>query len=377
MNRSENNNNASTMRLYIYNYILHLLKIYVSFKMLIRRPLAVLYNDIYLCYSFYCNLLQILSIFIKRKLILANNNALIQIDMSEYSPIILRDLLITLNSIGNQILSSESRSVNLSINIYVDAKNVELGDIFTCCQMNPFVRDINIVLADRAQAENNAIVHRPTNDEKIATLNIKVSSDGEDLQLQGKNYFKAIHRNCLRVPRLSTRVWASNILKTFKPASFIVCFHAPESDMGIGLSNYTEWRLFFMRVWEAMPCVHFLLLNYSLDWGKEFAVDLPNVTPAKMFGYNLSEEFALVQSADMYMGSFDKYAAIVTGSEKPFLLFGLNETDRNTLTELMDSSSQLLSERQNQLLIAEDISLDCLFDYFRRFYMDLSARYTI
>lgn len=370
MNRSENINNASTMRLYIY--ILHLLKIYQCFKMLIRRPLAVLYNKIFLCYSFYRNLLRILKTFVKRKLNLANNNALIQIDMSEYSPIILRDLLIALNKIGNQILSSESRSVNLSLNVYVDAKNIELGDIFTCCQMNPFVGDINFILAD-----NNTIVHGPTNDKKITTLNIKVSSDGEDLQLQGKNYLKAVHRNCLRVPQLSTRVWASNILKTFKPASFIVCFHAPESDLGNDLNKYAEWRLFFMRVWEAMPCVHFLLLNYSLDWGKEFAVDLPNVTPTKMLGYNLLEEFALVQSADMYMGSFDKYAAVVIGNEKPFLLFGLNDTDRNTFAEFIDSSSQLLSERQNQILIAEGISLDCLFDYFRRFYMDLSARYTI
>jgi hypothetical protein len=130
-------------------------------------------------------------------------------------------------------------------------------------------------------------------------------------------------------------------------------------------------------VWEDLPCVRFLLLNYSLDWDKEFAVDLPNVTLTKMLGYNLLEEFALVQSADMYMGSFDKYAAVVIGSEKPFLLFGLNETDRNTLAEFIDSASQLLLERQNHILIAEDISADCLFDYFKRFYVDLSARYTI
>jgi hypothetical protein len=77
------------------------------------------------------------------------------------------------------------------------------------------------------------------------------------------------------------------------------------------------------------------------------------------------------------MGSFDKYAAVVIGSEKPFLLFGLNETDRNTLAEFIDSASQLLLERQNHILIAEDISADCLFDYFKRFYVDLSARYTI
>jgi hypothetical protein len=197
------------------------------------------------------------------------------------------------------------------------------------------------------------------------------------VQLYGKNFLKAVHRNCLRVPQLSTRVWASNILKTFKPASFIVCFHVPESDLGNELNKYAEWRQFFMRVWEAMPCVHFLLLNYSLDWGKEFAVDLPNVTPTKMLGHNLLEEFALVQSADMYMGSFDTYAAVVIGSEKPFLLFGLNETDRHTLAELMDPASQLLLERQNQILIAEDISPDYLFDYFKRFCMDLSARYTI
>jgi hypothetical protein len=337
---------------------------------MLGRPLAVLYNKIYLCYSFYCNLLQILKIFIKRKLIHANNNVLIQIDMSEYSPTILRDLLITLDNIGNQILSLESRSVNLSLNIYVDAKNIELGDIFTCCQMNPF--DIDIVLAD-----NNTIVHGPTRVKKIANLNIKVSSDGADLQLQGKNYLKSGYRNCLRVPQLSTRVWAWNILKTFKPGSFIVCFHARESDLGNDLNKYAEWRLFFVRVWKAMPCVHFLLLNYSLDWGRDFAVDLPNVTPTKMLGYNLLEEFALVQSADMYMGSFDRYAAVVIGNEKPFLLFGLNDTDRTTFAEFIDSASQLSSERQNQLLIAEDISLDCLFDYFRRFYMDLSARYTI
>jgi len=375
------------------SYLTYLLKMYQFPKKLIRWLLASgfriclalykagfricskLYMVAFRRYSFCCNIMRSLKTFVERRLNLTrNNNVLVQIDISEYSPIILRDLLIALNNIGNQILSPESRSANLSLNIYGDAKNIELGDIFTCCRMNPFVGDINFVLTDRAQAENNAIVHGPTEVKKIAHLNIKVSSDEMDLQLQDKNYLKAIHRNCLRVPQLSTRVWASNMLKTFKPASFFVCFHVPESAPGNGLSKYTEWRLFFMRVWETMPSVNFLLLNYSLNWGKEFAIDLPNVTLTKMLGYNLLEEVAIVQSADMYMGSFDKYAAVVIGSEKPFLLFGLNETDRNTLAELMDPASQLLLERQNQILIAEDISPDSLFDYFRRFYMLFTAK---
>jgi hypothetical protein len=83
------------------------------------------------------------------------------------------------------------------------------------------------------------------------------------------------------------------------------------------------------------------------------------------------EEFALVQSAEMYMGSFDKYAALVIGSEKPFLLFGLKEFDRNILGEFIDPASQLLSARQKQILMAENISPYYLFNYFRQFYPEL------
>lgn len=348
-------------------------------KKLINRPLntifliwAVFYSKSYRCYSFSRNLLRILKLLIKQRLNLSeNNNVLAQIDINEYSPIILRDLLMALNYLGNQILSSENRSVNLSLNIYGDAKIIERGDIFTCCQMNPFVGNLYFGQADRAQAENNTIIHMPADDRKTANLNVQVSFDGGDRQLQSINYINSIHRNCLRVPQLSTRVWALNILKTFKPASFIVCFHIPEDDRGSELSNFKEWRHFFMRVWDDLSCVHFLLLNYSLDLGKEFAIDLPNVTPIKMLGYSLLEEFALVQSAEMYIGSFDKYAALVIGTEKPYLLFKLNEFDRNTLTEFIDPASQLLSTRQKQILMAENISPDYLFNYFRQFYPEL------
>jgi hypothetical protein len=373
MNRSETNKT---------DYLTRPSKSRKFFKKLLRRSALVpfrtylaLYSKYYRCYSFYRNILLILKTSAKRRLGLSTiTNISVRIDISEYSPIILRDLLIALNNIGNQILSLEGRSANLSLNIYRDATDIELSDIFTCCRMNSFVGDIHFVQTDRALDESNAIVQGSNELRKTNKLNIAVSSDWMDVQLQGKSYLKSVHGNCLKVPQLSTRVWASNILKTFKPASFIVCLHVPESVRRKDLSELTEWRPFFMQMWENFPWVQFLLLNYSLDWKKEFAIDLPNVTPTKMLGYNLLEEFALVQSADMYLGSFDKYASVIIGSEKPYLLFGLDETERNLLTEFINATSQVLLKRQNQILITAEISPEDLFVYFKAFYMDLSVR---
>jgi hypothetical protein len=222
-------------------------------------------------------------------------------------------------------------------------------------------------MTNNKQADNNIVVQEQPYNSKMANLNIKDSSEGIDLQFHGKNSLKSVHENYLKVPQLSTRVWAANILKTFKPASFIVCFNILEVDNGNEMIKNNEWSNFFMRAWESFPRIQFLLLNYSLDWSKEFAIDIPNVTITKMLGYNLLEEFALVQSADMYMGSYDKYAAAVVGTEKPFLLFGLNEAKANTLMEFFALTSR-------QILITENISPDYLFQRFTEFYSEISSQ---
>jgi hypothetical protein len=296
-----------------------------------------------------------------------------QIYVVRESDYFIKYFIMTIEQIISNIEVSGGNIEQFSVYLDNNTSHQNLTDLFSCIQLYPSIKNIEFIWLSDIEIKNHI--------EKQMRVEKSIYDCGDDffafidneiINTQIVTCCQDENKNHLHLP-ISTRVWARNILKGHSPLTYFVAMEAT----GLCKNSESQWKNFFIDVWKTYPDIHFFILNKSLDEIRDFDIGLPNVTVTKMLGYNLLEEFAIVQLADMYMGSYGTYAAIVIKSEKPFLLFDLDGTDKKYLAELIDPASHLLLERQKQILPIEDISPDYLFNYFRRFYMDLSARHRI
>ena len=296
------------------------------------------------------------------------NDCLVRIQIAKNSPTLVRDILIFLNTTGVQASLSGKGIDNMIVDIDRDIEFDTLGEVFSCFHLNPLIVDTHICWPNDVHDANLTPVEVVAEKEGVLSRNLQTFINGSQVSIHSIEYFNACTSNCLDAP-FSTKVWARNVLKGYKPGSLIVSIRFPDSSKSA--SSLEAWRSFFMKAWEDLPHVHFLLLDYSIDWDKKSAIALPNVKVTKMLGYNFLEEFALVQLSDMYVGPYDEYAIAVIGTSKPFMLLGLSETDLSKMDDGTNCRTRQLSRGPHQHWLLDTPQPADLYIKFKQLYMDV------
>lgn len=134
----------------------------------------------------------------------------------------------------------------------------------------------------------------PTNCEDVGSLSFK--------QLQ--EFFQANHMDIM-LPVSATRD-AQTLLKRQAGKASAVCLNVPE-----------ELRSLADALVAARPDVQFFDLTPVVPTRKAV-----NIQSLHDYGLNLHERMALVQAADVYVGSFDQLGCVALISKRPAVLFG-------------------------------------------------------
>lgn len=295
-----------------------------------------------------------------------------RIYLADNSASLTRDILIALNSICDQVVLSGNKTGEITVYINKDVQFDNLDEIFSCFHLNPLTVDFCFYWPDDFHNENLAFCRNLSEKEEVLANGLQTFINDSYVPVQSIDYFNNCNSNLLDVP-LSSKVWARNVLKGYPPDYFIICIHFPEFNREDNAGILKNWRVFFIETWKNFPNIHFLLLNYSIDWDDELAFDLPNVTVTKILGHGLLEEFALVQLSDMFIGSYDKYATAVIGTSKPFMLIGLSEIDIVRINDEIKHNVQQLSRSKHQVWILDIPSPEDFYIKFRQFYIDING----
>ena len=356
----------------------HLLIVVLLFKKLIRWPVRLAFS----CYGFFreglkpyrsllSSVLRILRTFENRSHhFIGENNCCVRINTARNSPTLVRDLLIFLNTVGVQVSSSGNNRIdNMIVYINGDEQFDHFSEVYSCFHLNSLIVDTHFYWSNGIRNED--LTSLGILADKVLPHGLQTSINDSYVPIQSIAYFNTCESNLLDTPE-SIKVWARNVLKGYKPGSFIVCIHLPEFNKEDSANMLRNWRAFFMKAGEDFPHIHFLLLNFSIDWDdEELAIDLPNTKVTKMLGYNLLEEFALVQLSDMFIGAYDKYAIAVIGTTKPFILFGLSDTDMSQISDEINYSTRQLNRGKHQIWILDIPSPVDFYVKFKQFYIDV------
>ena len=253
---------------------------------------------------------------------LANRKqCVVQINLVKHSDAVIRDLLITLNQISDHAFQSGSEIGRCLIYLRKSDNFDQLAAVFSCFQLSPAIQHFEFIwVSEFSNQHLDALGYYSNMDGDIPDWLAFI--DGKLITTQPGNYIHVKYQFPLAVP-LSTKTWARNILKSHSPLSFFVAI-----DFGVlKKESLPQWRHFFLESWRDFPEIHFILFDDFIALQRAFLAGLPNVTATKILGYNFLEEFALCQLSDMFMGPYAKYAMSFIGSDKPFLLMGLNGYD--------------------------------------------------
>ncbi|MBP7506357.1 MAG: hypothetical protein KA807_00930 [Prolixibacteraceae bacterium] len=346
-------------------------KLVVKFAMLFRPLislaslfLSLLRNIV----SILENVLELLPVLVKKVKKSAGSSCQVDIHVKEYSPLLIRDLLMLLNTLYERVAASKGIISVLRIQM----GNLQLscvGEIFSCLTMNSLVRDIQFDWIQNSKNIFNAPASYDNEKTEYNSGMIDIFIDNiETSILRVDEYFSLCESNFLEVPP-STKVWARSVLKTYRPGLFIVCVHISNMNVKAARDPMEGWRDFFFNICKDFPDIYFLILDHSPCESEESYIS--NVIYTKLLGYNFLEEFALVQVADMYLGSYDRYSMAIIGTEKPYILFGINNYDRDYINEKTDVEKRMVCRNDYQRWYLEDILPMDFYHDFKMFYVNL------
>lgn len=130
------------------------------------------------------------------------------------------------------------------------------------------------------------------------------------------------------------------------------------------------WISFLTRCAEAFPEIKFVQVGLR---GEEFAGvrNLKNAIIAKDYGSSISEDFALIKSSVLYMGTTSGISKIAEFSETPFLLFKMEPINMNRL-DLKNGKGYIFSSHLQKFYDSSfNLTTESLFDEFSKVYKEL------
>lgn len=284
------------------------------------------------------------------------------------SPSLIRNLLICLNQVGNQVRSGGYKISHLEVYLNKDEPFDNLNEIFSCLQLSPMAVDVHFNWCDDVYLRR-VLSNIGFDDGTNRLEGGLVTLVGESVvPMERVGYYHSCRYNSLKVP-ISVETWAKNLLKQYQPGSFIVCMHLPETASNKHHDSIERWRSFYVKMLADFPNIHLFSLNSCDQLGVDWGVDLPNMTMTKKLGYNFLQELALVREGDMFVGSDGSYAVMIIGTGKPFIV--LSPSDAGYIDAKGNYSGEALVGGSREIW-SQDISAPAEFvSIFRKFYADI------
>jgi hypothetical protein len=119
--------------------------------------------------------------------------------------------------------------------------------------------------------------------------------------------------------------WADDFRRTHCQGRFVVALHVRQGAWSLAPaalhrdSPWPEWQAFIEEIGRRHPDVVFLMLGGYAECDRE-AYRLPNVLIPRTMGFGLGHELALVDHADLFMGSSSGFATMATFCNIPYAI---------------------------------------------------------
>jgi hypothetical protein len=176
------------------------------------------------------------------------------------------------------------------------------------------------------------------------------------------------------------RDWADEFRRSHCAGRFVVAVNIRQSQSSVSLtppdlfrdSPLPEWRAFIRRASARHPNVLFLILGGYTEWDREM-FRLPNVLIPRVMGLGLGHELALLQRADLFMGSSSGFAAMATFCNRPYLISNI----QHLFAEYVDvpvGARHYPFGTENQILYWEKENQDVLLEFFEELHGRLRER---
>jgi hypothetical protein len=111
--------------------------------------------------------------------------------------------------------------------------------------------------------------------------------------------------------------WADNFRRTHCQGRFVVALHVRQGAWSLAPASlhrdspWPEWQAFMEEIGRRHPDVVFVVLGGYAECDRE-AYRLPNALIPRTMGFGLGHELALVDRADLFMGSSSGFATMAT-----------------------------------------------------------------
>lgn len=172
--------------------------------------------------------------------------------------------------------------------------------------------------------------------------------------------------------------WADVFRRTHCDGHFVVAVNIRQGALSLRPANLDrdsplpEWHAFIRRAVARHTDVLFLILGGYTEWDREM-VRLPNVLIPRAMGFGLGHELALLQRADLFMGSSSGFATMATFCDKPYLITNI----QHLFAEYIDipvGTRHYPFGNENQILYWEKENQDVLLEFFEDIHGRLRAR---
>jgi hypothetical protein len=124
-------------------------------------------------------------------------------------------------------------------------------------------------------------------------------------------------------------------------------------------AEFEEWMRFMRVVSQKFPFVRFVLLG-RIQEKPIVLLKQKNVIVPRFLGFNLAHELALVQEADLFMGTSSGFAAMANFTQVPYAIFRMTEGAYQNY-EVEPGSRHLPFANNDQELYNGDETFDLLF----------------
>ena len=182
---------------------------------------------------------------------------------------------------------------------------------------------------------------------------IKIIEDISSGKCQIKSYLE---------PSLCFQTFARNIIRQHYHNVRIIT-------LDLEIFQFSEEQLFkfFSSFYLSTPKIHFFLLNDYSPTIQNIASNVINITSTKIQGFSFLQECALVLESDIYIGEFNKYASLVIGTKKSFLIKKIiSSGDLMNLYQIIQKDNAEL----NQYWMRSDYSLNEIYQKLISMVMD-------
>jgi hypothetical protein len=165
---------------------------------------------------------------------------------------------------------------------------------------------------------------------------------------------------------------AEEFRRTHCKDRFVVAVHVRRGSLSLNPANLyrdsplPEWKAFLEEAGRRHPDALFVILGGYTEWDRTLR-RLPNVLIPRAMGFGLAHELALVERADLFMGSHSGFAAMATFCNRPYLITKIEHLFAQ-YADVPVGGRHYRFGGENQILYWEEETQDVLFECFAEIY---------